>query len=300
MADFEMINPLWLRSLLAVVKAGSFTRAAEQLDLTQAAVSHHIRHLETSFGQLLVRDRRRIELTPKGHQIFEYAEEVSSATARLHARLVEDDPLRGHVSLATPGSIGLAIYPCLLDLQVHNPGIQISHRFAPSAQIASMLLSGQIEFGLSTRPPEDDRLQASEFVQEALRLVLPAGYPDPDWEVLVGLGMIDHPDGADMAARLFARCFPGQRVSAIPRRGFINQIGLILEPVAHGLGFTVLPEFAVGAYGRASELTVVEQVQPVVDTLWLVTRREWPLRAATAYALDILRAYLAERLGQAT
>ncbi len=298
MAEFELINPLWLRSLLAVVASGSFTRAAEALDLTQAAVSQHIRQLEDGYGRLLLRERRQIELTPQGRLLFEYAQEVAAATARLRARLADDDPTQGVVSLATPGSIGLALYPCLLDLQVCHPGLQVSHRFAPSAQIAAMLLDGQIEFGLTTRPPEDGRLQVREFVEEALRLVLPAGHPKSDWEALMRLGMIGHPDGADMAARLFGRCYPGQRVSTLPERGFVNQIGLILEPVARGLGFTVLPQFAVSAFGRPSELYVVEQDPPVVDTLWLVTRREWPLSAAASHALEAMRAHLAAMQGR--
>nr|WP_283773098.1 LysR family transcriptional regulator [Craterilacuibacter sp. RT1T] len=279
--------------MLAVVASGSFTRAAEALDITQAAVSQHIRHLEDDYGRVLLRERRQIELTPQGRLLFEYAEEVAAATARLHARLADDDPTRGAVSLATPGSIGLALYPCLLDLQARHLDLQISHRFAPSAQIAALLLDGKIEFGLSTRPPEDERLQASEFVDEALRLVLPAGHPQPDWDALMHLGMIGHPDGADMAARLLGRCYPGQRVSTLPERGFVNQIGLILEPVARGLGFTVLPQFALSAFSRPSELYVAEQDPPVVDTLWLVTRREWPLSAAAAHALEAMRAHLA-------
>ncbi|RQW21596.1 LysR family transcriptional regulator [Rhodobacteraceae bacterium CH30] len=294
-----MINPLWLRSLLAVVATGSFTRAAEQLDLTQAAISQHIRHLENDYGRLLLRERRKIELTPQGRLLYEYAQEVAAATARLRARLADDDPTHGAISLATPGSIGLALYPCLLDLQARHPGLQISHRFAPSAQIATLLLDGQIEFGLSTRPPDDSRLAASEFVDEALRLVLPAGHPKPDWDALLRLGMIGHPDGADMASRLFGRCYPGQRVSTLPERGFVNQIGLILEPVARGLGFTVLPQFAVSAFGRPPELYIVEQDPPVVDTLWLVTRREWPLSAAASHALAHVRAYLTGCSGRA-
>ncbi|NDV11824.1 LysR family transcriptional regulator [Crenobacter sp. HX-7-9] len=293
-----MINPLWLRSLLAVVATGSFTRAAERLDITQAAVSQHIRHLEDRYGRLLLRERRQVELTPQGRLLFEYAEALAAATARLRARLADDDPTQGTVSLATPGSIGLALYPCLLDLQASHPGLQISHRFAPSAQIAAMLLDGQIEFGLSTRPPDDARLEASEFVDEALRLVLPAGHPKPDWGALQRLGMIGHPDCADMAARLFARCYPGQRVSTLPERGFVNQIGLILEPVARGLGFTVLPQFALSAFGRPAGLYVVEQDPPVVDMLWLVTRREWPLSAAASHALEAMRAHLAAMQGR--
>ncbi|OBX34924.1 HTH-type transcriptional activator AllS [Halomonas elongata] len=58
-----MIQPQWLRTFETLVESGSFTRAAERLDLTQAAVSQHIKHLETRLGQLLLRQSRSLELT---------------------------------------------------------------------------------------------------------------------------------------------------------------------------------------------------------------------------------------------
>lgn len=53
-----MLSPQWLRTYAAVVEAGSFTRAADKLGLTQAAVSQHIGHLEDACGALLIRRPR--------------------------------------------------------------------------------------------------------------------------------------------------------------------------------------------------------------------------------------------------
>ncbi|MGN4866905.1 helix-turn-helix domain-containing protein [Aeromonas caviae] len=58
-----MVNPLWLHTLVVVHETGSFTRAADRLDLTQAAVSQHISRLEAEFGPLLLRKPRQLELT---------------------------------------------------------------------------------------------------------------------------------------------------------------------------------------------------------------------------------------------
>ncbi|MGL6438429.1 helix-turn-helix domain-containing protein [Aeromonas hydrophila] len=58
-----MVNPLWLHTLVVVHETGSFTRAADRLDLTQAAVSQHISRLEAEFGPLLLRKPRLLELT---------------------------------------------------------------------------------------------------------------------------------------------------------------------------------------------------------------------------------------------
>jgi|GEM_PF-5160747 len=58
--------------------------------------------------------------------------------------------------------------------------------------------------------------------------------------------------------------------------------GLILEPVARGLGFTVLPRHARKAFAGQGKIRVAEQVAPVMDSLWLIYRSEWPLSARAA------------------
>ncbi len=69
------------------------------------------------------------------------------------------------------------------------------------------------------------------------------------WDDLVRIGFIDHAEGQAMANRLLSRRFPGNPGAFhLPRRGFSNQIGMLHEPVARGLGFTVVPRFAREAW----------------------------------------------------
>lgn len=59
-----------LRAFESVARHGSFKRAAEELHVTQSALSHHVRHLETELGMpLVLRSHRRIELTAEGRQL---------------------------------------------------------------------------------------------------------------------------------------------------------------------------------------------------------------------------------------
>lgn len=63
-----------VRTLLAVVQAGSFTRAAEELHLTQPAVSHHIRQLEQEFGiKIFNMEKRTLVPTAEGAVLIKYA-----------------------------------------------------------------------------------------------------------------------------------------------------------------------------------------------------------------------------------
>lgn len=284
-----MVNPLWLHTLVVVHETGSFTRAADRLDLTQAAVSQHISRLEAEFGPLLLRKPRQLELTPRGLVLLDFARQQAQAAERLRARLSDDDPHSGSVSLATPGSIGLLLYPLLLDQQQAHPGLILQHRFAPTPDIVQAVLAGRSDLGLVDQPPEHPSLVAEPFVREPLCLVVPNDGEEPSWQHLCQLGFIDHPDGRSMALRLLGRRYPGQRFDAIPLRGFTNQIGLILEPVARGLGFTVLPRFAVTAFAKQEKIRVVESRIEVVDTLWLIYRAEWPLPARHQRLVETLK-----------
>jgi DNA-binding transcriptional LysR family regulator len=289
-----MLNPQWLRSFAALAELGGFTRAGERLGLTQAAVSQHVRALESRLGPLLIRRPRRIELTPTGEALLAYCRDVAQADERLRLRLADRDAASGEVSLITPGSVGLFLYPILLQWQEANPGLAIRHRFAPDQEVLDAVLQNSFELGLVTLRPDDPRLAASRFAEEPLELVVPAREEVRGWSDLARLGFIDHPDGRAMATRLLTQRFPrSPGLGTVAVRGFSNQIALILEPVARGLGFTVMPRYAREAFARPDAIRVVPGGAPVVDTLWLIHRAEWALPARTQRVVEHLRARVA-------
>lgn len=288
-----MVNPQWLRSFATLADLGNFTRTAEHLNLTQAAVSQHIRHLEHQYGSLFIRHHRHVELTPAGSALLDYFREMERAARALDARLSAEEQDIGDISLVSPGSIGLALYPLLLDYQQAHPGLSIRHRFAPDAEVLEAVLSNRFEMGIVTYKPDNERIAAERFAEEPLELILPAAKPYVGFETLSELGFIDHPDGAGMATRLLSRRYPdAPGIQAIQKRGFSNQVGLILEPVSRGLGFTVLPKFARRAFHKQDSLQVVKCGNPVVDTLWLIYRSEWPLSSRARRVIDQMQQHL--------
>ncbi|MFP8966801.1 LysR family transcriptional regulator [Pokkaliibacter sp. CJK22405] len=275
-----MLNSQWVHSFSILVEEGSFTRAAEVLDLTQASVSQHIRHLEEQLGPLLIRQPRKLELTPAGQALLGYAREMQAAARRLQVQIddEEDGPLCGEARIISPGSCGLSLYPRLLDMQAEHPQLIIHHRFAPDPEILDAVLDNRFDLGIITYKPDDARLTALPFCQEELELIVPANARVKGWDDLEALGFIDHPDGRAMATRLLARQFPGNPgFQSLPITGFTNQISLILEPVARGFGFTVMPRLARQAFARQQDIQVITAAHPVVDKQWLIYRSEWPL-----------------------
>ena len=73
----SVFDPVLLRSFVAVVDCGNFTRAAERLHLTQSTVSQQIRRLEDAVAcQLLDRDQRRVVATAEGERLLAYARRI--------------------------------------------------------------------------------------------------------------------------------------------------------------------------------------------------------------------------------
>jgi DNA-binding transcriptional LysR family regulator len=285
-----MFNPQWLRTFSAVAELGSFTKAADRLGLTQAAVSQHIAHLEHQLGPLLIRRSRQFERTPAGDALLDYCGAILIADERLQLRLSDAASDSGTISIITPGSVGLAIYPLLLALQQAHRGLVIRHRFAPDTEVRDAVLGKRYELGVVTLKPDDARLAAQLLTEEPLELVVPAAAKVAGWDDLARLGFIDHPDGEAMATRLLSRAYPqNPGVRSLPCAGFINQIGLILEPVARGLGFTVLPRHARQAFAQQEAIRVIAQAAPVVDSLWLIYRADWPMSARAAHVVAYLR-----------
>ena len=68
-----------VKTLLAVIEAGSYTKAAQKLNLTQPAVSHQIRLLENEFDiKIFYRSKNKLKLTPQGKILVQYARRAAA------------------------------------------------------------------------------------------------------------------------------------------------------------------------------------------------------------------------------
>ena len=80
------LDPAWLRSFAAIARAGSVTRAAQQVHRTQSAVSTHLQHLEAAVGARLVeRSTRALALTAPGLAFLPHAQALLRAQDDAHA-----------------------------------------------------------------------------------------------------------------------------------------------------------------------------------------------------------------------
>ncbi|WP_461537875.1 LysR family transcriptional regulator [Spongorhabdus nitratireducens] len=287
-----MVNPVWLKTFKKLVEVGHFTRTAEQLAMTQPGVSQQVSKLEAHFGcALLQREGKSFELTPAGRAVYKFActwlEEIKS----LEQELKEDDPHKGELRLASPGALSLALYPQLVKLQVSHSKLLVNFEVAPNHKIVKDISENKIDMGWITNKPDFAELEFISYSKQALVLVVSHTTTISNWNELMKLGFINHPDGFHHASLLLSenmgKDFPG--VDKLLVRGYINQLGHLLDPVAAGLGFTVVPETVVMNYPKNNQIKLVPLLQEVFEPVYLVYRKKQVLPARYAFIQSNLK-----------
>ena len=268
-----MINPVWLRSFCTLVEVGHFTRTAQNLHMTQSGVSQHVHKLEEYLGQpLLIREGKRFTLTSAGDRLYHEGQKLLLSLSNLEQQIALDPTHEGIVRVASPGSVGLKLYPELLALQRRYPKLVVEYRFAPNHEIEKLIAEHKVDIGIMTCLSTLTEVSLKAVSEEELLLVTPNAVSEPSWDQLLALGFIDHPDGAYHAGQLLSVNFPEfQNSHQFKRSGFSNQINLILEPVSMGLGFTVLPNHAISAFTENTKVNVHSLPQRVSETLYMGT-----------------------------
>ena len=144
------LPPNQLRTFVAVARRLSFTRAAEELHLTQPAVSAHVRKLERAIGATLSDHiGRRVSLTATGHVLYDYAQQVLALEDELRASLADlEGVCQGPFAIGTSTTIGISILPDLLRRFVaDHPQVTLHVRIGMGFEIVQGLLDGQLDVG---------------------------------------------------------------------------------------------------------------------------------------------------------
>ncbi|WP_083250282.1 LysR family transcriptional regulator [Shewanella colwelliana] len=289
-----MINPIWLRSFCTLVELCHFTRTAERLYMTQSGVSQHIRKLEEQLDTpLLIREGKQFSLTDAGQKLYQQGQDILLALDALQQSVKVDPPFEGLVRLMSPGSIGLKLYTELLGLQQQHNGLTLDYRINSNSGVETAIADLDADLGLMTRQPILSEVQSRLIAQEPLLLVTPASHTSLSWSSLQQLGFINHPDGAHHANLLLAANYTEfEHCDQLSHRGFSNQISLILEPVSRGLGFTVLPAYAVEAFARPELISSHPLSVPVSEPIYLCYRRQTTLPKRVISVMDEIVARL--------
>lgn len=270
-----MFNAQYFRTFITLVETGSFTQTARRLEMTQPGVSQHVRKLEHYLGKpLLERHGRRFTLTEAGRRAYDYALKLFAEHEQFRHALDADSLYSGECRLASPGSVGLMLYPFILGQQQMHPGLTVSYSFAFNHEIVQDVLAGRYDLGIITESIRQSDLRVEPWHREPLCLVVPADFVGGGLADLMGIGFLNYSDGLNHASALLRGNFPGEfrSMSHFRRQGFTNEVGLVLDAVARGLGFTVVSRLVLETSPWQRQVKEFDLAVPVYESLYLVNR----------------------------
>lgn len=283
-----------LQVFLTVVEEGSFTRAAEKLQRTQPAVSVAVQRLEAELGEKLIdRSGRDLALTDAGAIVLDAAKRQQNLQRELFNRLAE---LRhkavGRLALGANESMILYLLPHLLRYREKFPQVQVVVQRTRSSQIPDHLLAGDVDFGVASFLPQDDRFGTRVLYRDHLAFVVApqhrlakkksVGIQELGQETFVAHNV------ASPYREVVLREFHRHKV-ALDMAVEMPTVESIRRMVAGGVGVAFLPRLTVEqdlSTGLLKEVKVPEvQAERPIHLLWVEKR---PLSHAARAFLEMV------------
>lgn len=248
-----------MRAFVAAAHAGSFTRAAEQLFITQSALSSLIRNLETELQlRLLDRTTRRLELTDAGVELLQSLEQLLGDIDRMTSDLRDVRAIRrGRVRIGATPLIASSFLPAVIvAFHAQHPGITVRVTDAPAAQLLQALRDGDIDLMVATLDAEHPELASSVLLSDTMVLVCHRDHAlakkaAVSWDEIAAEPLVALRKGSGLRAITDQRLGVSRGNDAPAQE--VNHVATAIAMVAAGLGVAVLPAYSV----RISDGTAV-------------------------------------------
>lgn len=165
---------------LMVVECGSFSKAAQTLNMSQPTVSQTVQNLETRMqASLFERHRRGVFLTDAGEALLPMAQELMTTAHRLEESMAElHGMVVGKLKIGCSTSAGKYLIPRLIaDFRQQFDQIRLDVLIRSRMSVFERLVSGQVDFGVSSKIVEHHDLEYVPFFEDEVVLIVPADHP---------------------------------------------------------------------------------------------------------------------------
>ena len=253
-----------LQCFSAVAKNLSYTKAAQELHLTQPAVSMQIRQLEQQAGLALTEQfGKQVHLTEAGEEVYRYARSILNQIKEMDDVL---DRLKGfsggRLKIAAISSANYFAPKLLGTFQQRFPDVSVSMDVTNQKAVLALVLDNEVDMAIMGQPPKDSQVEAIPFMDNPLVIVA-----RPDHR-LAGRKRIAL---KELEKEVFLTREPGSGTRGAMERFFREQklklttgmgmgsLSSIKQGVQAGLGLALLPRNAVRNelhYGHLVELKI--------------------------------------------
>lgn len=237
-----------------IVELKGFSKAAQELHLTQSTLSSHIKALEDGLSiKLLDRLGREVVPTKAGDVLYHYAREICRLKADAKQAL---DRFMGKVGgrLVLGGSTipGEYILPGLVGrFKAIHPDVSITLRIGDTREVTEMVLEGEVELGVVGSKPSEKKLTHKEFLKDELILVGPSNHPMANRAGIRPKELMDLPlilrERGSGTRMVFERMLKGKGID-IDGLKVVAEMGsteAVKQGVKAGLGFAIISSVAV-------------------------------------------------------
>jgi len=283
-----------LRVFRSVAEGRNFSRAGDQVGLSQPAVSRSILELESQLGlKLLDRTTREVVLTEAGQSLAARLERVLDDLDQTLQDVAGLASARGgKVRVASSPTLSANLMPgCIATCAVQAPGIQFLLLDRIQQDVLDSVRSGEVDFGVVIEPSEAEDLHCEAILDDPFVLVAPPAHrlaqkASVRWTALDGesLVLLDHASGS---RRLIDQ--------ALERHGahceVKQQLGhptTVFRMVEAGIGISVMPELSLPPEGLP-QLVVRPLVPRVQRAIMLIRRRNRALSPLAERVWGIVR-----------
>lgn len=255
-----------LITFINAARLKNFTRTAEMMNLTQPAVTQHIKQLEEYYGVKLVRKKgRQISLTEEGELLLKYARNFETNAILLERKLRNKTAVAKRYSIGATLTIGEFVLPELLgEHKKQNENIDILMQVNNLEEILKRLENGQVDLGIVEGPFDKTKFKYSKLQDDELVLAVSpqsslADKAEVELEEIINEGKLIMREKGSGTRLIFENKLVelGFSLSGLKIYMEIGSIGAIKSLVLANLGYTVISKEAVKYEAEKGILKIV-------------------------------------------
>ncbi|WP_026573052.1 LysR family transcriptional regulator [Bacillus sp. UNC438CL73TsuS30] len=230
-----------------VVKHGSFSKAAENLHLSQPNISKIVKNLEEELNaKLLIRTTRKFELTDTGKLLYQCGQQIAQSVQNFYQEFDDiTNSKMGYVKMGIFSTLGTDVFSEIMSLfHKEYPGITVQFVEDGALNLKKMLIHGDIDLVVMPIPIEEE-FECIPFMSGDLRLLVHqnhrfSSYEAVSWEELRNESFIIFREGFKVHELIIEECKRGGFQPKIICE--TSQINFIMDMVAFNHGIAILPQ----------------------------------------------------------
>ncbi len=262
----------------AIARLGSFTRAAEELHLTQPTVSMQIKKLTDAVGLPLFEQLgKRIHLTDAGHALFATCREISEQLSRFEMTVSDMKGLKkGRLRLAVVSTAKYFAPRLLGQFCQQYPGIEVALKVTNRQRVLERLLDNQDDLYITGQPPEELDVECLPFLENPLVVLAPIDHPLAGKKRIPLKRLAEEPflmrEAGSGTRQAIERLLQQHGLKANIRME-LGSNEAIKQTIAAGLGVSVLSRHTLALDAATSQIAILDVVHFPIKRHWYVL---WP------------------------